>query len=198
MMIVVTGGSGSGKSEIAESYAVQLHKARHAHLDEGLFYVATMKRNPLDEETERRIGRHLQMRSGKGFRTIECPVCLGRIRPEAGVYLIEDLPNLLANEMWGEDGALRGGAGKTMDPGDAAGCILEPLEALAEAGDVVVVTGNVSSDGLRYESGTEQYVWLLNRIGAALAARSQLVVEAVCGIPVTAKGSGTIPETLKV
>ena len=66
MLILVTGGSGSGKSEYAENTAVALAEK------EGLplYYVATMK--PYGEEGRRRVARHRRLRAGKGFETIEC------------------------------------------------------------------------------------------------------------------------------
>ena len=63
MMILVTGGSGSGKSEYAENRIVELAE------DCDRYYIATMQ--VYDEEGQKRITRHHQMRSGKGFATIE-------------------------------------------------------------------------------------------------------------------------------
>ena len=63
MMILVTGGSGSGKSEYAENRIVELAE------DCDRYYIATMQ--VYDEEGQKRITRHRQMRSGKGFATIE-------------------------------------------------------------------------------------------------------------------------------
>lgn len=62
MLHVVTGGSGSGKSEYAEKLIAEsaLHR---------LIYVATMM--VWDDEGRKRVRRHREMRSGKGFITIE-------------------------------------------------------------------------------------------------------------------------------
>ena len=62
MLVVVTGGSGSGKSAFAEETILSLGEARR-------IYIATMQ--AFDEESHRRIRRHRHMRAGKGFETIE-------------------------------------------------------------------------------------------------------------------------------
>lgn len=63
MMILVTGGSGSGKSSFAEDCIVSFGNARR-------IYIATMY--PFDEESKKRVKRHQAMRQGKGFDTLEC------------------------------------------------------------------------------------------------------------------------------
>ena len=63
MMILVTGGSGSGKSAFAEDQVVAFGTAER-------IYIATMF--PFDEESRKRVQRHQNMRKGKGFETIEC------------------------------------------------------------------------------------------------------------------------------
>ena len=62
MLHVVTGGSGSGKSEYAEKLIAE--SALHRRI-----YVATMM--VWDDEGRKRVRRHREMRSGKGFITIE-------------------------------------------------------------------------------------------------------------------------------
>ena len=63
MMILVLGGSASGKSEYAENVA--------AALGEGgkKLYLATMR--PFGREAGRRIERHRRMRKGKGFESAD-------------------------------------------------------------------------------------------------------------------------------
>ena len=72
MMTLVTGGSGSGKSEYAERLAVAGGTPR--------IYVATMI--PWDDEGWRRIEKHRAMRAGKGFETVECYTGLERLAGE--------------------------------------------------------------------------------------------------------------------
>ena len=55
MMIVVTGGSGSGKSAYAERQILQLG-------DMPRYYIATMENR--DDESQKRVDRHRAMRAG--------------------------------------------------------------------------------------------------------------------------------------
>ena len=68
MIHLVTGGSGSGKSAYAEKLVTEQYKG------DSKYYIATMQ--VYDEEGKARIKRHRQMRSGKGFTTIEQPACI--------------------------------------------------------------------------------------------------------------------------
>ena len=62
MMHVVTGGSGSGKSEYAERLISE-------NASGPLIYVATMM--VWDREGEERVRRHRSMRADRGFITVE-------------------------------------------------------------------------------------------------------------------------------
>ena len=63
MMILVTGGSGSGKSAFAEDCVIACGEMPR-------ICIATMY--PFDEESRKRVKRHRDMRFGKGFETVEC------------------------------------------------------------------------------------------------------------------------------
>ena len=65
MLYIVTGGSGSGKSEYAEQTAVQCRNRNGG----TLWYLATMR--IWDDEGRKRVERHRRMRAAKGFETIE-------------------------------------------------------------------------------------------------------------------------------
>ena len=62
MVILVTGGSGSGKSEFAERLLTLLQKKNR-------IYIATMQ--PYGEESLERIRRHQLQRKDRGFTTVE-------------------------------------------------------------------------------------------------------------------------------
>lgn len=62
MIVLVIGGSGSGKSEFAETICMELPAEKKC-------YIATMQ--AFDEESRARIAKHRKARSGKGFETIE-------------------------------------------------------------------------------------------------------------------------------
>ena len=133
MILLVYGGSASGKSAYAEERVLDLAQtmARETGIPSGLVYMAAMK--PYGEEAEMRIRRHRAMRAGKGFTTIERYTDAGgllmplvfesndqndamRSGPreawESGsgddpaVILLECLSNLTANECYDPDGYL--------------------------------------------------------------------------------------------
>lgn len=171
MLIVVTGGSGSGKSEFAENLILQLH-ARPC------LYIATMY--PFDEECRKRIARHRQMRKDKNFDTLECYT--GLQNAEVAGYetvLLECMSNLTANEMYQEEGA-------------GEQCVEAVLEGVRrvyrECRHMVIVTNEIFSDGMEYDEETVRYQRFLGSINRRLAELADLVVEVVYSIPVVHKG----------
>ena len=178
-LILVTGGSGSGKSAFAERTLLSLAEGRPV-------YLATMDQR--DDESLRRIARHRDMRqrhgaeAGKSFVTVECPVDIGRAAMENGdCVLLEDLGNLLSNEIWSP-----AGAGE-----QAETTILSGIDAILDrAALLVVVSNEIFSDGETWTGDMERYVQGLGRLNRALAAQAETVVEVVCGIPVYHRGGG--------
>lgn len=166
MIVLVTGGSGCGKSAFAEDLVTRLPAERR-------IYVATLE--AYDDECRRRVARHRAMRAGKGFTTVECPRDLAAAAiPPGGAVLLEDLPNLVAGEMFGGDIAR----------------LAPALEALAaRCRHLVVVSADVYADGIRYGPTTEAYRRCLARQAQWLAARADAVVEVVYSIPVWLKGA---------
>ena len=138
MFILVTGGSGSGKSEFAENIAMKLGGK--------MLYVATMK--PYDDECLKRIERHRKMRDGKGFRTVECYTDLSEITESADTILLECMSNLTANVMFSDnnDNAFE----------KIIGGILN-----LKSENIVVVTNEISSDGIEYDGETKMYISLV-------------------------------------
>ncbi|HIY16350.1 MAG TPA: bifunctional adenosylcobinamide kinase/adenosylcobinamide-phosphate guanylyltransferase [Candidatus Intestinimonas stercorigallinarum] len=171
MLILVSGGSASGKSKYAEDLAARTPPGER-------IYVATMR--VWDEESRRRVERHRAMRAGKGFRTEERPVHLDHMPVPAGsVVLLEDLSNLTANEWFGPEG-----------PEGAEARVLSGVRRLKEAAAcTVVVTNELFSDGVAYDKETADYLAALARLNAAVAAEADRVYEVVCGIPVCWKGA---------
>ena len=100
MIHLVTGGSGSGKSEYAENWLTGRNKK-----DGTYIYIATMQ--PYTEETMKKIERHHRLRAGKGFRTLEKYTDLSELEiPKNQGILLECISNLVANELYREDGTL--------------------------------------------------------------------------------------------
>ena len=175
MFALVTGGSGSGKSEYAETLAVELAEKEQL----PLYYIATMV--PYGEEGRRRVERQRRLRAGKGFETIECFVNLKEQElPGKGVVLLECLSNLTANEMFEKDGA----GDQTVEE------VLLGMEALQErCRHLVAVTNDIFSDGMTYDESTERYQRRLGQINQKLAREADRVTEVVCGIPLPVKGA---------
>lgn len=166
MIVLVTGGSGCGKSTWAEKLIASLP-------DEKRVYIATMQ--VYDEESVQRVARHRAQRADKGFTTIECEKNLALADVEEGsTVLLEDLVNLMANEMF---------------DGGQVERIVPALQLLAhQCRHLVMVTNDVFSEGIAYGETTQEYLRQLAGINAAAAQMADCVVEVVYSIPVVLKG----------
>ena len=175
MLTVVTGGSGSGKSAFAEDRVLSFGEAKR-------IYIATM--HPYDEESRKRVVRHRKMRAGKGFETIECYTGLKKVQvPRNSVVLLECMSNLVANEMFEENGARE----KTV------GEILEGIHSLVrQAAHVVIVTNEIFSDGSVYEGDMDVYLKYLGIINQSMVKEADEAVEVVYGITVYLKKEGDV------
>lgn len=172
MLILVTGGSGSGKSEFAENLVLRLNKKPR-------LYIATMY--PFDEECRQRIARHRRMRAEKQFGTLECYTGLKDCDVSGyGTVLLECMSNLTANEMYQECGA-------------GEHCVQAVLEGVRRVSGrcehLVIVSNEIFSDGMDYDEETKRYQRYLGTINQEIAKLSDLVVEVVYSIPVVHKGS---------
>ena len=174
---MISGGSGSGKSEFAESVILQLSQK-----EEKRVYIATMM--AFDEEAKCKIARHRQMRKEKHFSTIECFTGLKKVvLPKGCTVLLDCMSNLAANEMFGEAG--------TSSCREVTDRIIAGMEELKKGfQNLVVVTGNVFEDGGRYEQSTMEYIRAMAEINRRLADMADAVIEVVVGIPVILKGEG--------
>lgn len=163
MIALVTGGASSGKSAFAESLAQQL-PGPHA-------YAATMRHG--DAETERRIARHRAQRAAWAPATVELAPTSGdpcdqttvaQQLAQARTVLLEDLGNLVANDLE------------------------RHLPDVLACPNVVVVGNEVGADGVRYDGYTQEYLRRLGELSCELAARADVVVEVVAGVPHVVKG----------
>lgn len=177
MMILVIGGSGSGKSSYAEEVAGSVSEE-----DMKKYYLATMQ--IFDEEGRKKVERHRKLRSGKAFHTIEQPTEIGRSleKMDAGkkTVLLECISNLTANEMFaGENPKLEM---------QVVQSVVSGLEQLREnTTNLVVVSNNVFEDGILYDQTTMDYIHVMGEINQRLAVMADQVVEVVAGIPVVIK-----------
>lgn len=167
MIALIFGGSGSGKSDYAEKLAVSLSAAQR-------IYLATMQ--IYDDESRKRVRRHRRMRADRGFETLECPKNIGDISVyRDSLILLEDLPNLLANEMFDPDG----------DPDG----IFPAIQTLARnCRHMLIVSGDVFRDGAQHEAETNAYLRKLADLNSRIAEISDCAAEIVYSIPVAIKG----------
>lgn len=193
-IVLITGGSGSGKSAFAEKLVLEQPA-------ENRYYLATMQ--VYGAEGRERVMRHRQMRQGKGFETLEHPTdvadCIGQIlSPSEAVVLLECMSNLVANEMFTETG--------TIQQELVIQKITQHMQKLFDAtGHVIVVTNNVFEDGkcnpyineLRgfaayenYAPETIAYIEALGQINIWLAEQADTVYEVVAGQAVCWKAKG--------
>lgn len=169
MMVLVSGGAGSGKSACAEDIVLSLGETPRV-------YLATMQ--VWSAEDQARVARHRAMRRGRGFLTVERPTDVGGAQlPQGCVVLLEDLTNLTANECFGGDGFA--GAEERIFAG---------IQSLTcQAKDLVIVTGELCSDGMDYPEETARYLDLLFHLNRRLAGAADWVVESAAGIPIVWK-----------
>ena len=169
MLVLITGGSKNGKSAIAEKIIDNYNLPR--------FYIATME--PFSEEAHVIIERHRKMRAEKHFTTIEQYTDIHKICiPKHSAVLLECIGNLCANEMFS----------KRIENPTAK--ILYGIEHLRQNSEItVIVTSQVSEDGISYSIETMKYIQNISIINREITNISDIVIEAVYGIPVFLKGS---------
>ena len=177
-MILVIGGSGSGKSIYAEKTALQLAKEKNIIK----YYLATMQ--IFDSETQKKADGHRVFRQGKGFITIEQPIDIGKafekMEAEDAVALLECITNLTANEMFSKETAI--------SEAKVIAKITKNVEQLSKKlTHLVIVSGNIFEDGAIYDPATLGYIRAMGIINQTLAAMADEVVEVVVGIPIVLK-----------
>ena len=171
MLVLVTGGSGSGKSAYAEEKILSFGQGKR-------IYIATMF--PFDKESDARILRHRQMRAGKGFETVERYTDLKGLKLDPdSVVLLECMSNLTANE-------------RTVE------AVMEGVKHLRDSVQhLVIVTNEIFSETAQYLGETALYQSYLGEINCQIAGEADEVTEVVYGIPVYLKG-GCVPDEKNV
>ncbi len=170
MLTIILGGSASGKSQFAETLAVQEQIGTSGRR----VYVATME--AFDEESQERIQKHREQRRGKGFVTVEQYRDVEKIDVEKeDVVLLECMSNLLANEMY---------IGSKVVTEVGTKIINSIVQLEAKCGHLIIVSNDVFHDGCVYSEETMQYLDYLGRINRELSRRANRVIEVVCGIPI--------------
>lgn len=170
MVVLVTGGAGSGKSAIAEEICMKLSERLSTRI-----YIATMK--IWDNECQKRVEKHRKQREGKGFITIEIPEKLSERVPEiksGSVVLLECMSNLLANEQFGG--------------GDTDNIYRGIDKLISDMKSVVIVTNEIFTDVKPKDIEMRKYIKNLGNINQYIAKKSDIVIEAVNGISYLWKG----------
>ena len=162
---VILGPNGSGKSLYAEDLAVSSGDNR--------LYIATMV--PKNQENHQRIEKHRLQRRGKGFITIEEPLCMSCVPvSKDSVILLEDVSNLVANRIFGSQ------------PGKYSP-VLEDILTLAGRCKTLIA---VSISGLEeegYSGETADYIRTLNDLNEKLICQASMAVEMRDGAPMLLK-----------
>lgn len=170
MVVTITGGSGSGKSEMAEAISQALCGGPK-------IYAATMQL--YDEESRKRIERHRKQREGKQFTTLECPSGMEKIRfpGKMPLILLECVSNLAANELYsGANFGMR-------DPEETIECVIRGIEHFVESSEhLVVVTNELFQDGIKREE-LGKYLYVVGMVNQYLMDRSDVFIESVYGLP---------------
>lgn len=168
MIFFVTGAAASGKSQLAETIAT--------NLGGKLIYIATM---PItSRESEKKARRHIKLREGKGFKTLERPNLLEPL-PEASTVLLECVSTFTGNRMFAQE-----------QPQDGVRELFEEIMALSKYNNnLVIVSAEVTSDGVLHNEYTENYKRVLSALNIMLAEVADTAVESVCGIPNLLKGN---------
>ena len=166
MIVLVTGGSGCGKSVWAEKLIQRWPR-------ENRIYLATMQLE--DRESAQRAARHRAQRAGLGFQTLEWGKDLAHAPiPEKSILLLEDLVNWTANEMF--------------DGGDPDRVVPALKQLAFRCRHLVMVTGNLFSDGMPYSPSVREYLRRLAEINRQAAELADCAVEVVYSVPVVLKG----------
>jgi adenosylcobinamide kinase/adenosylcobinamide-phosphate guanylyltransferase len=191
-MILVTGGSASGKSAFAEKLAMEYSCGQK-------LYIATMK--PYDKECEERIRKHRLLRQDKCFVTEECyelslaNAYASEYRGKTGLF--ECMSNYVSNVMFGRQDSCAQDRTVNIPAQNRADTLWEEqlaaqmVSQLLKVDEVlehfIIVTNEVFSDGNSYDPVTIQYQQILGDCNRRLAKEAELVYEVVCGIAVKRK-----------
>jgi len=175
-IILVTGGSRSGKSDYAQRTAESM-QGPHA-------FVATCP--VIDAEMEMRIRTHQDARRGKGWQTIEEPVYLEKAIQNAHAFktIVADCLTLWINNLMYEAETI----GKTISETDIA-LRCDELIACCDAhpGTIFFVTNEVGMGIVPENPLSRLYRDLVGRCNQIMAAGSHRVVLLISGQPIELK-----------
>lgn len=168
MIIMITGGQRSGKSQFAERLALSL--SPHP------VYLATAQ--VLDDEIRRRVEVH-KKRRGDRWMTIEEPLLVDEVALDSGMTVVFDCVTLWASNWFfssGEDG------------GKALGEMTKRFDALAATGaTLLMVTNEIGLGGVADNAMQRRFTDLQGAINQYIASKADEVHFIVSGIDMKIK-----------
>lgn len=167
-LTLVMGGAASGKSAWAETLVMRSDRPR--------VYVATAQ--AFDDEMRAKIDAHRRAR-GAGWRTVEAPLDPG---PALAGIAAGDIVLIDCATMWLSNHML---AGHDLDAAEAA-----LMTALATCpAPVVIVSNEVGLSVVPDNPLARRFQGAQGRLNQHLAARADLVVQVIAGLPQVLKGA---------
>ena len=175
MIILIVGGSKSGKSMLGQHLSKKLEDK-----DCDLYYIATME--PYDKEDIKRINNHLMERDGWGFKTIEQSRNIEEVAAKVkkgDTLLVDSVTSIVTNEMFIEEQVIM----------DVSGKIFDGIRNLSSKDiNLVIVTDYLFSDSIVYDDFTEAFRREMGKINISLAKISDVVIECCYNNKIIHKG----------
>ncbi|MBA2873269.1 bifunctional adenosylcobinamide kinase/adenosylcobinamide-phosphate guanylyltransferase [Thermaerobacillus caldiproteolyticus] len=182
MIVFISGGVRSGKSAIAEEYVRKL-----ASCENVVHYIATAQ--AVDDEMKMRIAYHQEQRARQSLRwmTWERSVGLHELATRFGsndVVLLDCLTNLLANELFSDEGW------KQEDTcfQKARGIFEAVVQLAAHSKALVIVSNELFSGSVPEDMGTYHFMKTLGWLHQQIVTRASIAILAQHGIPLVKKG----------
>ena len=173
-IILITGGSRSGKSRHAQQLGESLPGQK--------LFIATCP--VTDEEMRQRIERHRLERQGAGWQTVEETVDLEQVLTANGaaeVVLIDCLTLWINNLLFTD-------AANSLDEEAVSVKARKLLEVCAARSGVVIMVTNEVGLGIVPENAlARRYRDLVGRCNQEIAAVADKVIMSICGIPLNVK-----------
>ena len=164
MICMILGTPDSGKSKKAEDLTLKLSG------NDKKYYIATMI--PFGKEGEERIKKHRNMRAGKDFETIECPVRVNEVIEKIddgknATCLLECMSNLVGNELHDPE----------MDQGNCSDekiseyIVDSVMELAGTVKNLLIVSNSFPLEGEGYDDDTRRYVKVIDIVNNMLKQR---------------------------
>ena len=166
-LTIILGGAASGKSAHAEDLVTATGRAR--------VYLATAE--PHDGEMQEKIEFHRQRR-GPGWRTVEAP---RDVRPALGSAHADEVVLLDCATMWLSNHLLA-----ENDLARAETALIEALENCVAP--VFVVSNEVGLSVVPDNALARRFQTAQGRLNQTLAARADVVINVIAGVPQVLKG----------